>query len=244
VISYQSVQAPVRPAFAASHQRFWDRLAAPGTWWSGPERVAIAREARAARQCPLCRERRAALSPHAVRGNHATVTDLAPPAVEAIHAITNDAARLTRAWYERCLAAGLSDGAYVEIVGTVAALVSVDQFCRGLGLEEHPLPAPRSGAPSRYRPSTACADEAWVPMVPIDNAGTPEADLWPSGRTGNVIRALSLVPDEVRTLSDLSAAHYLPNTQVRDPHASQGALTRPQMELIAATVSVANGCFY
>ena len=244
MISYAQLSTPVRTAFAESHQRFWDRLATPGTWWTGAERVAMAREARASRACSYCRDRKTALSPHPVRGNHAAATDLPPAAVEVIHAVMTDAGRLTRTWYAARLVDGLSDGQYVEIIGTVVALVSIDQFCRGLGVREHPLPAPLPGEPSRYRPASAGTDEAWVPMVPADNAGTPEADLWPAGRTGNVIRAMSLVPDEVRTLSDLSAVHYLPNTRVRDPSASQGSLSRPQMELIAGRVSVLNDCFY
>ena len=164
--------------------------------------------------------------------------------MEVIHAVTTDASRLTRSWYEARLADGLSDAHYVEIVGTLVAVLSIDRFCRGIGAPAHPLPEPRAGAPSRYRPARAGPDEAWVPMISMDNAGTPEADLWPTGRTGNVIRALSLVPDEVRTLGDLSAVHYLPNSQVRDPSAVQGSLTRPQMELIAGRVSVLNDCFY
>ena len=244
MITYEHAPAPVRAAFAMSHQRYWDRLAAAGTWWTGAERVAIAHEARAARDCPNCRARKAALSPHTVGGSHTSATDLAPGAVEVIHAVMNDAGRLTRTWYAARLADGLIDGQYVEIIGTVVALVSIDQFCRGIGVPEHPLPAPRPGEPSRYRPASAGPDEAWVPMVPTDNAGTPEADLWPAGRTGNVIRAMSLVPDEVRTLSDLSTVHYLPNAHVRDPSASQGCLSRPQMELIAGKVSILNDCFY
>lgn len=244
MITYQQVPAPVRVTFAESHQRFWERLAAHGTWWTGAQRVAIAGEARAARDCPCCRERKAALSPHTAGGSHATATDLPAAAVEVIHAVMTDASRLTESWYEARLADGLSDGHYVEIIGTVVALVSIDRFCRGIGVDLHPLPAPLPGEPSRYRPASAGHDEAWVPMVPAANAGTPEADLWPAGRTGNVIRAMSLVPDEVRTLGDLSAAHYLPNTRVRDPSASQGSLSRPQMELIAGRVSVLNDCFY
>ncbi len=244
MITYEQVPAPVRTAFAESHQRFWDRLAAPGTWWTGPERVAIAREARAARACPYCRERTAALSTHIVSGSHAAVTDLPPAAVEVIHAVMTDAGRLTRSWYAARLADGLSDGEYVEIIGTVVALVSIDRFCRGIGVPEHPLPSARPGAPRRYRAASAGPDAAWVPMVPADNAGTPEADLWPAGRTGNVIRAMSLVPDEVRTLNDLGAVHYLPHVQVRDPSASQGSLSRPQIELVAGKVSILNDCFY
>ena len=244
MITYDHVRAPVRRGFAESHQRFWDRLAAPGTWWTGKERVAIAREARAVGGCPYCRERKAALSPHTVSGSHAAATDLPAAAVEVIHAVMNDAGRLTRKWYEARLVEGLTDGQYVEIIGTLVALVSIDRFCRGVGISEHPLPSPLPGEPNRYRPASAGPDEAWVPMVPADNSETPEADLWPAGRTGNVIRAMSLVPDEVRTLGDLSAVHYLPNTSVRDPSAAQGALSRPQMELIAGRVSILNDCFY
>ena len=244
MITYEEVPAPVRLAFAESHQRFWDRLATRGTWWTGAERVAIAREARTASACPYCRERKAALSPHTVGGSHAAATDLPSVAIEVIHAVMTDAGRLTRTWYEARLVDGLSDGQYVEIIGTVVALVSIDQFCRGIGVPEHPLPPPLPGEPSRYRPASAGTDEAWVPMVPADNAGTAEADLWPAGRTGNVIRAMSLVPDEVRTLGDLSAVHYLPNAWVRDPSACQGSLSRPQMELVAGRVSVLNNCFY
>ena len=243
-ITYEHVSIPVRPAFAQSHERFWNRLAAAGTWLTGAERVAIAREARAAPDCPHCRARKAALSPHTVRGNHAAATDLPIAAVKVIHAVMTDAGRLTRTWYDARLTDGLRDGDYVEIVGTVVALISIERFCRGIGIPEHPLPSARPGDPSRYRAGSAGPDAVWVPMVPADNAGTPEADLWPPGKTGNVIRAMSLVPDEVRTLNDLSSVHYLPNVQVRDPSASQGALSRPQMELIAGRVSVLNGCFY
>ena len=244
MIAYAGVAAPVREGFALSHQRFWARLAAPGNWWTGAERVAMAREARASRRCPYCEERKAALSPHAVNGAHTSATDLPSAAVEVIHAVMNDAGRLTRRWYEARLAEGLTDGQYVEIVGTVVALISIDQFCRGIGVAEHPLPAPLAGTPNSYRPPRAGPDEAWVPMVPADNSGTAEADLWPANGTGNVIRAMSLVPDEVRTLNDLGSVHYLPHDHVRDPSASQGSLSRPQMELIAGKVSILNDCFY
>ena len=244
MITYDQIPAPVRPAFAESHRRFWERLASAGHWWTGAQRVAIARESRAARACPYCQDRTSALSPHTVSGSHAATTDLPNSVIEVVHAVMTDANRLTRTWYEARLAEDLTDGHYVEIIGTIVALVSIDRFCRGIGVAEHPLPSPRPGEPSRYRPASAGPGEAWVPMVSADNAGTPEADLWPAGRTGNVIRALSLVPDEVRTLGDLSAAHYLPNTRVRDPSATQGSLSRPQMELIAGRVSALNECFY
>ena len=244
-------EAPgVRDDLAAAHARYWRRLGRPGANWNGSERVAIARETRHAPECGFCRRLGMALSPHAESGTH----DVAPgnsgllpaAATDAIHRIVNDASRLTRRWYERTLADGLTDGRYVELVGTVVSVLSIDSFCRAIGAPLHPLPEPEPGPASGYRPATAAHDDgSWVPMVPFDNSGTPEADLWPANRTGNVIRALSLAPDEVRTLHDLGAAHYIDHGLVRDPAAQKGgALSRAQIELVAGRVSMLNDCFY
>ena len=245
MISYEHAAYAVRPDLGEAHTRFWERLARPGTWWSASERVAIAREVRAARERSLCAERKASLSPYTVAGEHAASAELPRAAVEAVHRITTDAPRLTRAWYQGLLDDGLEPGQYVELLGTLVATISVDSFCLAIGVAEHPVPEPAAGAPSRYRPARLEHETGWVPMVPPDNAGTEEADLWPANRTGNVVRAMSLVPDEVRTLKDLSAAHYLPISDVRTAGKDRGGpLTRSQMELVAAKVSLLNGCFY
>ena len=60
----------------------------------------------------------------------------------------------------------------------------------------------------------------------------------------NVLRALSLVPDAVRQLKELSTAHYLPIDDVVDPRARGPVLSRAQMELVAGRVSALNECFY
>ncbi len=243
-LSYSAAPIPVRNDFAAAHTRFWKRLAAPGTWWTGAERVAIAAEVRHARHCALCQARQAALTPAAVAGHHDQLGALPDAAVEVIHRIVTDPGRLSRQWFTEVMVAGLSAEQYVEIIGTLVALVSIDSFCRGIGVPLHPLPAPQPGAPSQYRPLGAIQEEAWVPMIPVERATGAEADLYGGQAVGNVIRALSLVPDEVRTLHDLSAAHYLPMGQVRDPSAATGALNRMQMELIAGRVSALRQCFY
>ena len=245
-LSYEGAACQVRTDFGASHSRFWHRLAGPGAWWTGPERVDIAREARAARSCERCRQRKAALSPDQVGGEHDTVSELPPSATDAVHRIVTDAPRLTRSWYQGVLDSGLTEGQYIELLGTVVGLVSIDSFCRAIGVALHELPPPRPGEISRYEPDRLERDEAaWIRMVPMVNEGTAEDDLWVSGRTGYVIRAMSLVPDEVRTLNDLSSAHYLENRHVRtagyDPG---GALSRSQMELLAARVSLLNQCYY
>lgn len=241
---YGSAPDPVRDDIPAAHRRVWNRIASPGTWWSGAERVALAAAARAARDCGLCRVRKQALSPAEVEGAHTAQEPLAPPTIDIVHRLVTDPGRLTQRWLEAMLASGLSPEQYVEIVGVVTSVVSVDAFHRALGLELEPLPEPRVGEPSRYRPASARSGSAWVPMIPAGANGGAEADLWPRGRSANVMRALSLVPDEVRNLGDLSAAHYLPMHRVADPTARAGVLDRSQMELLAGRVSALRECFY
>jgi len=242
-IAYDASAGPVRDDLTASQRRAWKRLAEPGAWWSGAERVAIAAETRQAGACRLCRERRDSPSAGAVSGEHDGLGGLPKAAVEAIHRIVTDHGRLSRSWFERIRAAGLDEGAYVELIGVVTTVVSIDSFCRGLGVPPHALPRSEPGEASRYRPPGATPGEAWVATIGFRGARGAEADLYDGRPTANVLAALSLVPDEVRTLKDLSAAHYLSPEQMVDLGAGR-SLDRAQMELIAARVSVLGECFY
>ncbi len=231
-VSYITAPCPVRADIEEAHTFFWQKLAAPGTWWTGAERVAIGAEVRQAHHCQLCQERKAALSPTAIQGTHDTGGVLPETAVEMIHRVTTDPGRLSKRWYDDLLAQGLSDTHYVEALGVVGRTVSVDSFCRGLGLPLHPLPTPVAGEPSRRRPLEATLDGAWVPMVPNGQA--------------NVIRALSLVPVEVHlSIEVLLPVQYMEISEVRNLSSDPGrAISRSQIELLAARVSALNQCFY
>ncbi len=246
-VGFEGACVPVPAALVAAHRTFWARMARPGSHWSGAARVAIAAETRSARDCELCHARKQALSASMVQGDHSAAPEskgvLPDVAVEAVHRIITDAARLGERWLEGLYARGLSDGQYVELLGIAVATLSVDEVCRLLGAPTHPLPRPEPGEPSGDRPERAVKSEAWVPMLPGNAAVGDEADLWPTPRTGNVVRALSLVPDAVRDLKLLSEAHYLAMEDVPDPTA-QRTLTRPQIELVAGRVSAMNECFY
>jgi hypothetical protein len=61
---------------------------------------------------------------------------------------------------------------------------------------------------------------------------------------GNVLKALSLVPDALRQLQELSAAHYLPLQEMMHFDTKLRALSRAQIELVAGRVSALNECFY
>jgi hypothetical protein len=129
--------------------------------------------------------------------------------VEVVHFVVTDPGRLSRKWYENLINQGLTAGEYVEVLGTVVHTFVIDEFCRGLGIPLHDLPAPRPGEPSAYTPDNAAkGSSAWVPMLPPVIDEGPEADLW-NVPGANVARAMSLVPDEVRTLMDTISSHYL-----------------------------------
>lgn len=242
----------IRPELAARNRAIWAGLSRPGNWWTSEQRVAIAAEVRHARKCALCGERRDALSPESVQGEHdcldstGILGEATTPAIDAIHRIVNDAGRLSRSWYERRVGGAFSDGQYVELLGVLVSVLSIDSFHRGLGLAPEPLPSAHPGEPSHVRPALAQDEGAYVPMLPRDGAVGTEADLWGEGLGGgNVLRAMSLVPDAVRDLRDLSAAYYLPIPKLANPTGSTGrSLARNQIELVASRVSAVNECFY
>ena len=168
---------------------------------------------------------------------------LPPAMVDAIHFATTDASRMTAAVIGNLTDAGLSDAHYVEALGIAVAMRSIDQTCRGLGVPLHQLPVPVAGEPSRIRPAVEQAGEAFVPMMAARQPDPPNDDLWDGDSIYFGLRAMSLVPDAVRDLRILSAAHYLPLDQASD-FAYRRGLGREQMELLAARVSAINDCFY
>ena len=238
---FGEVPYPVRSDLNEATRKAWEYLGQPGSWWTGSERAAFVAEVRVARDCRLCADRVDALSPISVQGEHDTASDLPAVAIEATHRLTTDAARLSEKTIREWNAAGLTDGAYVEIVSIVSTVMGIDGCCDALGIPLLPLPEVQAGEPSRYRPAEAVDDGAWVPMIPSEGAGENEADLYAGRFTPNVFRAMSLVPDAVRNLLSLLGAFYVKdvgNLKARN------SLDRCQIELLAARVSALNECFY
>jgi hypothetical protein len=192
-------------------------------------------------------QQKVALSPNAIQSKHLSEPDSPLPdaAIEAVHRIIMDQARVSEAWIDDLGGRGVSDAAYVELVGVVVAVFSIDEFNRGLGAEPEPLPTPDAGDPDHYRPAQAIKDVGFVAMVPPDGATGNEADLCQNGLSANVLRALTLVPDALRNWRDLASAQYLSFAARHDlGQRADRSLNRMQMELIAARVSAINQCFY
>ena len=240
-LDYSAAHAEIRPDLRAAHGMILEYLRRPGSWFTGAQRLAIAAEARLAPECGLCRERKRALSPEHAAGRHQSADGLSDALVDLIHRVRTDPGRLSRPWYERVRASGVSEGEYVEAVGIVAFTAGIDVFCRALGIACLPLREPLPGEPSGHRPEKVRQGIAWVPLLLPEDASGPDADVYAgAGFVPNIVRALSLVPDHVRALRSWSAAHYV---ELRDLTARR-ALDRPQIELVAARVSALNQCFY
>lgn len=140
---------------------------------------------------------------------------------------------------------GLSHEAYVELVGVVVAVLSIDEFHRALGLALEPLPEPMAGLPDGYRPQVLSRDIGFVPTVPPEGAIGAETGLWPEGRSANVIRALTLVPQAMKDWVALADAQYLSMAGMANVFKDEArSIDRMQMELVTGRVSASNQCFY
>ena len=245
---YREAGFPIADRIRDCHLRDWERLRSPGSWWTGAERVAIARQTRAAEDCGLCRERAGALSPASVTGECPPDPLLPQAAVEAIHKLVTDKSRLSEAWYGLVTTAeGMSEERYIELLGVLVHVFAVDELHRALDIPLEPLPEPRAGEPSGYRPAGAAKDASWPPILLPENADPGDLDIYAEmagRRPANVVSALSLVPDNVRWLNDQFAAHYLSWTEMGEIEKRHRTLTRPQLELLATRVSALNECFY
>jgi hypothetical protein len=221
-------------------------LARAGGWFSGRERLAIAREARAARTCGLCADRKAALSPYSVTGTHTTVSSdvLASAACDAIHRITTDPGRLSQQWYDEIRDASLEPEEIVELTSVLSVIAIADSLSRALSLPERSLPEPEAGQPRRQSIVGARVDRGWVPMVDPDAAEGLTKTMYESvqsaaGFVFNVARALTSVPEALR---DFFGA-FFPNYSTHGP-VRPGGLSRIQVELLASSTSAYNDCFY
>ncbi len=220
---YQRDGFAVGDAVVQTHRMSWDAIAAPGSQWSGEERVEIARQARATRA------RRA--DPAWLReGLPDAEGRLSDTGVEVTRTIAADAHRIDAAWAAKQIAA-LGEAAYVELGSVVVAVTAIDAFQEALGRPHEPLPTPAPGAPTGEVLEDAREAGAYVRMQ--DPFQGP-----------NVARALSLVPVANRLFfANVMAMYGGPGGGFYDMTWT-GPFSRPQAELLAARVSAVNECFY
>ncbi|MCZ6605712.1 MAG: alkylhydroperoxidase-related (seleno)protein [Alphaproteobacteria bacterium] len=236
----QTLRADLREA----HISAWEWIARPGTWLTGEQCVAIAREVRNASGCDFCHRRLAALSPMTMAGQHDGLGELSDLQVDIVHRFVTDQARLTEKWLAGVVDQGIGEGEYVEIAVVVAMVMILDRFNWGIGVSSADLPAPQSGELTRYRPPGAKKNVAWVATLAPEDVVSEDGPLYPPRGAANIQRAFSLVPDAKRAYWDLANVHYVPTEEFMNLTTDIRAISRPQIELLASYVSELHNCFY
>jgi len=223
---------PVRENLRQAHAEAWQRIGKPGDFFSANARVDFVRVARDALTCELCRERKDALSPTGVNGEHDTFSKLDPVVIDLIHRLRTDPGRLTKAWFDEVTKV-VSHAEYVEIVSVVNSSVIIDTLHNAMGLGLPALPLPTRGRPRGVLNTQAIEAGAWLPILdaPRDLAdtGLPAVP--------NIARALGLVQSAV----DLFFLTFRPHYALKDIPLS---ISQTQAEFVAARVSAMNECFY
>ena len=150
---------------------------------------------------------------------------------------------MNRALFDAAAAQGIDACVWVELVGVVSFVLSVDTFHRALDLPLAALPEPQPGQPARQRPAHTDDIGAWVPVL---SKKSPEAPaVWSEMmRISNVARGLSLVPELASLQTSLIQSQYIPLQKVAVLGDIGRNLSRAQVELVAGRVSAVNECFY
>lgn len=210
----------------ASFDAAWAWLAQPGGAWTGAQKVAMAEVVRGASARPLW-DRRPATIDHLSPDPAGSA--LSPLAVDTVERIAAEAGAITRGWAEAVIAA-LGAAAYAELAAVCAVVVPIDRACALLGRRLEPLPEPVAGEPTGERAETVVDIGAYLPVA----EGFPGA---------NVAKSLSIAPTANMARLRVVRALYS-RDRFGELRWDDGALTRPQVELIAARTSALNECFY
>jgi hypothetical protein len=225
------VSVIVRDDLANAHRLAWEHLAAPGSWWSGAQRLELA--------CTALMAITDAdpLPPWvAVTSTGRLGDDLAAPgtAHDVVYRLARHAGTMTFDMY-RAAADELGELPYVELCGIVSTVAAVAHFCRNIGVPVPPLPRTGDGPPTGARPEQLAQPQFnWVPVeAPVDEVAA-------------VVQAYTAVPGEQRNTWRLADAQYMPNLEMVHPDwcRREGGLSRAQMELVAARLTRLRDCFY
>lgn len=237
---YATSDYPVAPEIETLHENELASFTQCGTWGSAAERAAIAATAREARSA-------GGLQGSAGEERHTNSANLPDAAIRLAREVALGGIAVDREYCRAIQAEGVSEGAYVEIVGVVSRLVNLDVFARGIGLAPRPLgDVTDPGKPSFDRPREAVDEGFFTASVPSAPAGGALAEsLYGKNPTGNIMRTLSFVPEEGRRLISIVTNQYFPVAKIMDFNASSThALSRAQIEVVATKVSEHNRCFY
>ena len=229
---YQKISS-LTEELKTAHETAWNKIAGPGDFFSGEERIEMIKAARDADDCELTLARKNAISPFAVTGEYVGDYLLDSNTIDVIRRIASDPGRLTKAWFDQVIANGLAPEEYVEVVSVVTTSIIIDTLHQALGLAQPLLPQAREGNPRKVLNSGAIEIGAWLPVLDVPSQ-TADHGL---PKVPNIARSLGLVPGALQLFFGTFSPHYsLSNIQ--------SSLSQDQAEFVASRVSAMNECFY
>lgn len=224
----------LRDNLTSAHAESWAKIGQPGDFLTGAQRVEIVRLAREAMDCHLCEDRKAALSPNAVEGeHHCSGSRFDPVVVDFIHRVRTDPGRITHKLF-KAVTAVISKEQYIELVGVLNSSVIIDTLHNAMGLGWPSLPDVGRGRPKGVSNTQVVDEGAWVPILDVGANQTVDTGL---PRVPNIARSLGLVPEAL----NLFFATFRPHYALKDIPLS---ISQAQAEFVAARVSAMNECFY
>jgi hypothetical protein len=241
---FAATPVAIRGDLTAALGRAWMQLGAPGAWLTGGERLAVAAAARQAWDCGLCVQRQSALTPSAISGAHDHRGDLPAAWTEIIHRVVTDSGRLSERWFRQALTDGVLEDEFIEIVSVAVITVTLDTFADGIGLGTPALPGATADVPARQPTVNAKPGPGWVSTLAPEDTGPDFADFYANDSHFYIRRALTLVPAETRRFWVLMNQLYLADPRMHELDGIERAITRGQMEFLAARASALLGCYY
>lgn len=216
-------QLTLPDAVAEAAATVWANLGRPSRQLTGAERIAVATAARDARPRPVWDRAGGIDALGDAMGDRGAIL-VALAAIFATEASLIDADLVSE------LSAEIGDTSYAETAALVAQVITIDQLCISLGIDTAALPDAEPGNPSRERPEGMGDGGGHIQMtVPF--------------RGPNVARSLSLAAEDHLRWRGLVLSMYSRDA-FEEMVWTDRALTRPQVELLAARTSSLNECFY
>ena len=238
---YADTSLPIPEEFEALHADELLSFARPGTWGTAAQRITIAAEIRKTRV-------EAGVQESVGDENLCDTAEVPEAARRVARAAALGGIEIDRAFCAKAQADGLTDGAYVEVIGLAARLAHLDVFARGIGVPSRQLAEPLEDTePSMQRPAIARDEGFFTDSVPsAPDGGELAREIYGDAvPAANILRSLSLVPDEARRLNRVVNVEYFNNDTMMDvTFSSLKDINRPQLELVAAKISALNQCFY
>ncbi len=171
-------------------------IVAPGSFFTGAERRAMATQARAA------------------RGLAEDGADLPPIVAEAVDRVAAEAMATRQSHVEAWVGSGRDILAYVELVSVVSQIASIDSYRIGLGAALDALGDPVDGEPTPEIAAEASMMNAWVPTVGVALAPTALSALPREKATKSALSAAWYLTDNVIHQYDVEPGRELTRSQM------------------------------